>query len=170
MSDHHADFEPIHALLEQQLAQYTKLLALAEEMRECMINLNVETLEKLVRAQTVQLRQIEALEKKRLSATEALYAALKLSGPRTLTELIPYAAGAEQAELQKLRDAFAELIPQLTAANAANKALLQTNMDLNEMMLNLITDPEDPLNNFYGSDGSESEGKISSPSIFDQQI
>lgn len=170
MFDHNVDFEPVSELLRQQLSQYTKLLSLAEEMRDCLVAGDVETLEKLTRAQTTQLKQIDLLEKKRLAAAESLFSALEVSGPRNLTELIFYAEGARQAELQGLKSGFTELLQQLATVQAANKALLQTNLDLNDMMLDLMSAPEDPLNNFYGADGSEPEERIVSPSIFDQNI
>lgn len=169
MPDYPADFGPLSSLLKQQLEQYTRLLTLAEEMKGSLTDHNIETLEKLVRAQTTQLKQLELLEKKRFAATEALCAALKLNGAPTLAELIPY-AGAQQQDLQQLHQEFARLMPKLTAVQSANKALLHTNVELNDMMLNLMSEPEDPLNNFYGADGNEAEERIVSPSIFDQQI
>lgn|GEM_PF-1643947 len=170
MSHYQADFGPLCELLQQQLAQYRQLLSLAEQKRDCLINLNVDKLERLVRAEAVQLRQISLLETKRLAATVALGTVLKLKAPLTLSDLIPYAEGARQSRLKQLRGDFENLIPRLSAANQANRKLLQTNMALNDLMLGFMTGPEDPLNNFYGADGSEPEEKISSPSIFDQQV
>jgi len=165
-----ADFGPLCELLQQQLTQYMQLLNLAEQKRDCLVKLNVDKLERLVRAETVQLRHISLLETKRLVATGALAAVLGYESPHTINGLISYAEGARQNQLQQLRDDFEKLIPRLSAAHEANRALLQTNMALNDLMLGFMTGPEDPLNNFYGADGSEPEEKISSPIIIDQQV
>lgn len=170
MPEQQADFSPLRDLLEQQLSQYQNLLSIITEMQNCLIQVNTEGLDKQVRAQAAQLRQLATLEKKRQVAEQTLCAALNLKGPATLRELIALAPAAQQAPLQKLYADFAELVPSLQKVQKENKELLHTNIELNEMMLSLLTGPEDPLNNFYSADGSEPEERIVSPGIFDQQI
>jgi flagellar biosynthesis/type III secretory pathway chaperone len=171
MSGLHADFEALVSLLDMQMNVNRQLLKLAEEQRQSIIKNEVDKLDSLVRRQSAQLRQLNALEKKRLAAVVCLQTALNLPDqPCSLSELLPYAPPKERQNLEKLLEEFADLLHKLKEANNTNKLLLQTNIELNDLMLNLLADNVDPLNNFYGEDGKAAGEGPSGPSIFDHQI
>jgi flagellar biosynthesis/type III secretory pathway chaperone len=171
MTDTYADFEPLHSLLGMQLKVNQQLLALAEEQRRSIIENETEKLDGLVQRQAAQLRQLAALEKKRLDFTAHLPAALGLpERPLTLSELIAYAEPAQQPGLRSLLEEFADLLARLKEANNTNKLLLQTNIELSELMLSLLADNADPLNNLYRGDGSKAEEAPPGPSLFDHQV
>ncbi|MCL1816349.1 MAG: flagellar protein FlgN [Clostridiales bacterium] len=166
----HADFEPLACILGMQLNANQHLLALVEEQRHSIINNEIDKLDALVRQQAGQLRQLTALEKKRLDATANLHVALNLDDrPYTLSELIKYAPKDRQANLKSLLDEFAALLEKLKDANNTNKMLLETNMELNDLMLNLLADTIDPINNIYCGDGQTVEERLAGPSLFDHQ-
>ena len=166
-----ADFEPLLNLLGLQMRLHRQLLTLAEEQRQSIIKNALSELEAQVKRQLVLLKQISALEKKRLNTAAGLQLALNLSPrPLTFSDLIPYAPPAQQQSMQELLDEFAALISKLKEANATNRLLLQTNMELNDLMLNLLADNVDPLNNLYCEDGSKAGEGPAGPSLFDHQV
>ena len=171
MADTNADFEPLLSLLGLQMKVDQQLLTLAEEQRHSIIENEVDKLDSLVKQQSALLRQLTMLEKKRLASADHLHSVLGLPArPFTLSELIPYAPTAQQPSLRSLLEEFAALLSQLKEANATNKLLLQTNIELNELMLGLLADSVDPLNNFYCGDGSKAEETLIGPSLFDHQV
>ena len=171
MTDLHTDFETLLGLLDMQMNVNRRLLALAEEQRHSIIKNEVEKLDGLVRRQAGELKQLSALEKKRLTAVTQMRSALNLQDqPFTLSSLLPYAPKEQQQTLQSLLTEFTALLNELKEANDTNKLLLQTNIELNELMLNLLADNVDPLNNIYGEDGRAAEDGPAGPSLFDHQI
>ena len=171
MPDRHADFEPLLSLLNMQMNVNRQLLVIAEEQRQSIIKNEVEKLDDQVRRQATQIKQLAALEKKRLGATANLHVVLNLPDSfLKLSELIPYALPEQQQNLQSLLDEFVGLLKKLKEANHTNRFLLQTNIELNELMLNLLADNADPLNNLYCEDGSKAGEAPVGPNLFDHQI
>ena len=171
MTNKYVDFEPLLSLLGMQLNTNRQLLALAEEQRQSIITNDLEKLGSVVRRQTAQLSQLNALEKKRLLAVDDLQ--ISLASPErafTLGELIAYAPPNQQQSLHSLLEEFADLLHKLKEANDVNNMLLRTNIELNELMLNLLMDNIDPLNIIYCEDGSKAEAGPAEPSLFDQQV
>jgi len=171
MSAKEADFTSLLSLLNQQLELHHELLAIGEEQRQHIIANRTEELDSLVRQQAERLKKLTALEKKRLVVTGELHKDLQLAERTfTLSELIPYATTAQQRELTSLLNDFAPLLEKLKLSNETNKMLLQTNIELNELMLSLLADTADPLNNLYRGDGSEAAEGPAGPSLFDHQV
>jgi flagellar biosynthesis/type III secretory pathway chaperone len=166
-----ADFVPLLSLLDIQMNMNRQLLTLAEEQRHIIIENEVEKLDTLVKQQSTQLKRLAALEKKRLGLIANLCVTLNLPDqPVVLSNLIPYAPPKQQQDLQNLLIRFSALLEKLKEANNINKLLLQTNIELNELMLCLLTDSADPLNNLYCEDGSKAEEVPAGASLFDHQI
>jgi len=171
MSVTQAGFEPLLTLLDMQMNVNRQLLMLAEEQRQSIINNQVEKLDALVKQQSALLRQLTGLEKKRLEAAANLHACLGLPDRLfTLSELIPYAPPQQQPGLHSLLNEFASLLTKLKDTNDANKLLLQTNIDLNDLLLNLLSDDEAPLNNLYRVDGRKAAENPATPNLFDHQV
>jgi len=165
------DFAPLLSLLDMQMNVNRQLLSLADEQRQVIIKNDVGKLDTLVRRQSAQLKQLAMLERKRLDATANLHISLNLQNrPLVLSDLISYAPPNQQLNIQVLLDEFASLLEKLKDANNSNKLLLQTNIELNELMLYLLTDNTDPLNNLYCEDGSKAQEGPAGPGLFDHQI
>ncbi|MCL1975863.1 MAG: flagellar protein FlgN [Firmicutes bacterium] len=166
-----ADLEPLLSLLNMQMNINRQLLVLAKEQQQSIINNETDKLDDAVRRQFGELKQLTILEKKRLAAVTAIQADLGIpSKALTLNELIPYAQPYQQILLQNLLGEFTDLLNELKEINNTNKLLLQTGIELNDLMLSLLTDNVDPLNNLYCGDGSEAKEGPVEPSLFDHQI
>jgi len=166
-----ADFQPLLSLINIQLELNRNLLSLAQQQKECLIKNDVDTLDSLVRKQTTLVKQLAALERKRLDTAAGLKKALQLEKrPYTLGEMAQYAPKEQKEEAERVLNEFSTVLKALKDANDTNKLLLDTNIELNEMMLSMFVENDDPLNNLYHGDGSKAADTPTNPSLFDHNI
>lgn len=156
--------ESLVELLTEYKRVLSDLLELSYEKRKVIIESMTDRLSEIVQTELRALSQIKTLEKQRTELIEAISEANGVA-PSELTLSI-IADGAPKKQEQELRALHRELSAIASSQmeiNAANKALLDAQLEHSEVMLNLMIDSTDPLNNLYTLDGTtEGEKKITS--------
>ena len=154
-------------LLNEQKDILGKLLELSREEQGILISYDVDKLEAVVRLELKELSKLGAVEKKRAALNKVLSAELNLAGSDITISIV--ADNAEPDERDLLRKLQAELLAVLdehTQINSQNRELVNSHMEYSETMLEMLSEPEDPLNNLYGGDGKRASARKKTSSFY----
>jgi len=157
-------------LLLEQKDVLEKMLKLSEEERQVIIAGESGKLEDIVRQEVRELSKLGKIEKARTALHKTIAAEFGMP-----VQDITVSAIAEQSEpderdtIVQLQKELTELIEKHTALNAENRELIKAHIEYTDMMLELMVDPEDPLNNFYGGDGKTAPDRKKQTGFFDGQ-
>ena len=163
-----AILEDLKKLLLEQKTVLEELLGLSLEERQIIVNGEATKLEDVVRREFKGLSKLGALEKKRLMLHKDL--AVEFSIPEEEVTVSTIAQRAEQEEreiLSSVRDELLTLAQKHSEVNNENRELIKSHLEYSEMMLDLMVEPNDPLNNFYGGDGRTATDGKKSTGFFD---
>ncbi|MCL2662696.1 MAG: flagellar protein FlgN [Oscillospiraceae bacterium] len=141
-------------LLEEQKSVLGRMLELAKEERQIIINGESDKLENVIRLELKELNKLGAIEKKRLALHKIIAAQFNLPDENiTLSGIAEKAEPDEGEAIKKLQTELMPIIEQHTAVNSENRELIKSHLEYSETMLELMVGYEDPLNNMYGGDG-----------------
>ena len=158
-------------LLEQKCVQET-LLGLALRKREAVVKNDVDELTLIVNEEYFALSQVNKIEKQRVKAMAGATEAVgKPAKNITISDLIEHADDRQRPLLRTLQKELVDVLTRLKAQNDENGALVDAQLEYIAMMLSVVAGSEDPLNNFYGSDGQALDVEISKGrSVIDTEI
>ena len=144
----------LRGLLDEQKSTLTALLELSREEQQIIVSGESNKLEAIVRLELKELSKLGALEKKRASLNAVIAGQMNIpESGINLTAIIQNAQPAERDVLKTLQTELRALIDEHTHINMSNRKLIESHMEYSEAMIELMSEPEDPLNNFYGGDG-----------------
>ena len=164
----------------QQIGEIVKLLREQKESLEDMLRLSYEVcsiavdeetgrLDETVRQKHVAIKKVGAVKKE----LEALLSVISADSGSTITikDVIDGIKPEERTVIQSLYDELKEIISEFDESNEDNQEMYDMRLEYSEVAFNLLTMTveEDPLNNFYGNDGSEAHSGKKSAGIFDNQ-
>ena len=142
-------------LLENQKSILTDLLKLTREEQRVIISGESGKLESLVRQELKELSKLGAIEKKRAELNKDIAKEMNLKqGGITVSAIADGARPDEREALRKLQAELTALIEEHKHVNKQNRELIKSHMEYSGAMLELMSEPDDPLNNFYSGDGS----------------
>lgn len=157
-------------LLTEQKTILSNLIKLSEEERQVIVKGEPEKLETVVRAELKELSKLGAIEKKRTALYPAIYEELGIPNKDiTVSAIAANALPDERDAITKLQTELTSLIDRHTRLNLENRELIKEHLDYTEAVLELMVDPEDPLNNFYSGDGKAVQEKKKSTGFFDKR-
>ena len=140
-------------LIEQKEVLY-KLLELSQEEQRILIAGQSDKLEAIVRLELKELSKLGALERKRTALNTSISLELNISCENiTITEIAASAQEDEKELLLKLQKELLMLVESHTQLNSQNRELIDSHMEYSTAMLEMLSEPDDPLNNIYGGDG-----------------
>ena len=147
-------------LLTEQKSILTGLLELSREEQQIIVNGESDKLEAIVRLELKELSKLSAIEKRRAPLNALIANQMNIAEKNiNLTAIAQCALPAEREVLKKLQTELTALIDEHTHINMANRDLIKSHLDYSGAMLELMSEPEDPLNNFYGGDGKSTATK-----------
>jgi flagellar biosynthesis/type III secretory pathway chaperone len=160
--------EELCALLLEQKAVLESLLALSKEERQVIVDGEADKLEAIVRQELRELSKLGQVEKKRAALHKTIAVEFRLPEQAlTVTAIAERAAPEEREAIVRLQKELTSLISQHTAINMENRELIKAHIEYSETMLELLVDPEDPLNNFYGGDGKAAPDRKKTTGFYD---
>lgn len=132
---------------------YNEMLHLAEQKKEMIVQNRVEDLDSLVNKERQTFKKIQTLENRREAAVDKVAKALDVNRETiTLDWLIQQTQGMLKQNLQSLKDELNTVIGELQQHNELNQSLINTQMEYNAFVLDLMTQVENAGNN-YNQDG-----------------
>ena len=163
--------EQLCGLLEEQKGVLESMLELSLEERQIIICGDADRLDGIVRQKHRGVSKLGALEKKRMAILPDVERDLRLpqGGGTTVSLVAKRAEPGEREVIGKLQEELTALLKRHTALNKENHELIKSHFDYADAMLNLMVDPEDPLNNFYGGDGKAAPERKRTTGFFDGQ-
>ena len=157
-------------LLVEQKTALENMIGLSYEERHAIIRNDSEEIEKIVHKELRELSRLGAIEKKRAALHPAICDELGLPATGVTVSAIASSAMPDEREAyKKLQTELTQLIDRHTNLNLENRELIKEHLEYTESVLELMVDPEDPLNNFYGGDGKAVREKKRSTGFFDKQ-
>ena len=156
------------ALLLEQKAVLESLLAMSKEERQVIVDGEPDKLETIVRQELRELSKLGQIEKKRAALHKTIAAEFGLPvQDLTVTAIAQRATPEERDAIVKLQKELTDIISQHTALNMENRELIKAHIEYSETMMELMVDPEDPLNNFYGGDGKAAPDRKKTTGFYD---
>lgn len=164
--------EAIYELLLEQKEVQSALLALACQKRDAIVKNDTELVTEIVKKEYLLLSKMNKIELKRAPLMDAACRQLgKPVSEVSFSDLISCAGGGSRPKLETLQAELLDILTRLKAQNAENKGLIEMQLEYTETMLNVFGWSEDPINNFYGTDGRSSSAEVSSGStLFEVEI
>ena len=157
-------------LLREQKNILTDLLVLTREEQRVIISGESDKLENLVRLEFKELSKLGAVEKKRTALNKVVSMELGLQDSSiTVSAIVQNAMPDEREVLKTLQVELTALIDEHARVNMQNRELINSHLEYSGAMMELMTEPEDPLNNFYGGDGREALNKKKSSGLYNGQ-
>jgi len=165
-----ASLNELCALLTEQKAVLNDMLKLSEEERRVIIASDTEALEKVVKQELRELSKLSQIEKKRTLLHKTISAEFGVPEEHlTVSAIAECANPDERKAIMTLQAELTEIISAHNAVNTENRALIEAHLEYSETMLELLVEPDDPLNNFYGGDGRAAEDRKKSTGFFNGQ-
>lgn len=130
----------LRRLLQQQLALGQRMVALAEEETEALIQGDVPHLNRTQDELQKCLEQQMMFEKARIAVVRDLGWALGMERIPTFSELLPVLPVREQEALSQLRAQLLEVQARLDLLNRRNRQLLEVALDCTRFNLEMLTD------------------------------
>ena len=159
--------EELCALLIEQRDILGDMLKLSQEERQVIIDADHAKLESIVRLELKELSKLGRVEKKRAALHDAIAQEFGLSGQNiTVTAIAERAEPDEREAIVALQKQLTDLISRHSELNLENRELIKSHLEYSEAMLELMVEPDDPLNNFYGGDGRAAGDKKKSTGFF----
>jgi len=155
-------------LLQEQKKILLNMLKQSQEIRAIVVGASEERLDGAVRKNLTMIREMKAMEKKRMELlpTVAEELGLKQSGP-ALTDIINRLSPKERSIMQALQNELKAGFIELSELNADNQELISEHLDYAEVVLDYLAAEDDPLNNFYGNDGNAAPDGTRAAAFFD---
>jgi len=154
-------------LLRQQKAVLEDMLKLSEEERQIIIDGNSEKLEEIIRQELKTLSKLGQIEKKRTALHKGIAEEFKVPEAELTVTAIAERADPDESEIiVKLQKELTDIIRRHTEINNENRQLIEAQLEYSETMLDLLVEPDDPLNNFYGGDGRTAEERKKTTGLF----
>ena len=160
----------IGELLEKQKKVHGDLLELSHEKGQVIVRGEMDRLNEIVALEMKCLARLSALEKRRNKLLEEISSVLNVrEEDLTLSVIIENVEPDERGALSALQKELMSAMKMLAEVNSRNGELLETHIEYSGAMINLFAQPEDPLNNLYGSLGKTDDDRRSGAGFFDQQ-
>ena len=157
-------------LLNEQKTLLSGLLELSREEQQIIINNESDKLEAIVRLQLRELSKLGALEKKRAALNKIISSEMNIAEKSiNLSAIAQAAQPSERDILRKLQTELTALIDEHKQANLSNRELINSHREYSGAMLELMSEPEDPLNNFYGGDGRSTVDRKKTTGFYNKQ-
>ena len=150
----------LYDLLNEQKVILNDLLDLSREEQRILVNGESDLLEAVVRRELKELSKLGAVERNRtvLNKTLATEFGLPEDGVN-ITEISTKVEPAEKETLLKIQKELIALIDEHSQMNSQNRDHIKSHMEYSSAMLDMLAEPDDPLNNFYGGDGKSTVDK-----------
>ena len=157
-------------LLNEQKDLLNRLLELAKEEQRILINGESDKLEAVVKLELKELSKLGAAEKKRTALNKTIASEFNIPEDGiTITSICSSAKPQEQEILLNLQKELLALTEEHSQLNSQNRELIKSHIEYSNAMLELMIEPDDPLNNFYGGDGRAAEDRKKSTGFYSGQ-
>jgi flagellar biosynthesis/type III secretory pathway chaperone len=158
----------LNAWLVRALDAHEALIALSGQKRGAIIKGDTERIADIVSRELRELAGMNNAERARLALLPALSAELGVAEGATLGTMAEAAEPGESRELRRLQKDLLGAAARLRDLNAANRRLIESQLEYTEVMLNLLMSPSEPVTAMYGEDGRELGGGAAA--LFDSRI
>lgn len=162
----------IYALLLEQMDVQKQLLSISRNKRDVIAKSDTDELESIITLEYELMSKMKLVEKRRTLEMSRLsdFTDIPVRDIK-ITDLISLSGSDMGAKLGAVHRELLDTIDALRDQNQQNLMLLETQLEYTDMMLNFFGGSEDPLNNFYGTDGRSSSAEITKGStLFDTEI
>lgn len=165
------EFLELQKLLMEQRVVLQELLELSYEKRQIVIGGDVERLSEITSGLQRGVAKLRNLERKQTKLLPGIAKLLKISADKlSLSGILPLVAADEREALSALRDDLIDLASSQVEINKINRELIETHLEYADAVIDAMLGEEDPINNFYESDGQSSPDKKKATGFFDQQV
>lgn len=147
------ELAPLVTILSHQKAVYQKLLQLAADERQAIVDGNLPKLKAALQGKQDVLERLSSLEERRIAWLQRYAAQHRLSTETTtLAEIIESSAGQDRQVLRRLHNGLRRHIDRLVEMNAVTKALLEKIVGSIDTSLRYLLAP-DGAGQTYGAQG-----------------
>jgi len=151
-----------------ELELYVSLLEYAKRKKQALINNDVDELGILVKLEDEQLKKLNAFARKREGILGEIAAEDGFSGDVTIAYLEKKVPPAEFCGLERLSARYRDVIRELSALNAINQSLLQTQLQYTAFCMEAIMQVN-PVGPMYASTGEVSHESVAGRRFIDQE-
>ncbi len=150
-------------ILEEEYDLYNKLVQLAAEKKETIIDNKIEELSELVQREDGIIDEIKEFETSRGEKITELCEVYGISADEvSFNQLLEYVTGSVREDLIDIREKLLEVIDNLNNMNEQNRLLIDEAIKLNQFSFNMIIKALEPANQTYDGKSDRSEKKVSS--------
>ncbi len=139
---------------------HRKLLKIMEEKKALMVQIRIDELEDVVKAERAAIEVIAESERDRIALTEEVGSALGLPGRRTrLLDLINRVEDPHRESLLDLRDELRDIADSMDRLNRLNRSLALHSLEHVHLFLSMLkgSDPQAKTYNHGGEEGGKPE-------------
>ncbi len=157
-------------LFEQMSVCYEQMIALAEEKRNALINVNVEAVNQIISKEEKLVKEIGVLENDRLEIVERIAREGGWTDNKIkLLDLVERAPEEVSDEMKKVGQRLADIVMQIALLNGINNNLLKQAMHIIEYNINVLSQAQ--ASPVYGAGGgTQPEGKSAGLSFLDRKV
>jgi len=148
---------------------YEKMIVLAEEKRDALVNVKVSELNKIIEKEEALIKEIESLEKERIVLVDKIAKASDWPNDNIkLAFLIESAPEDFAPQMKQVGQRLADTVLKIATLNGINNNLLKQAMRVTEYNINILS--QSKAMPFYESGGDYSGGKSNHGlSVFNQK-
>ncbi|RCW48212.1 flagellar protein FlgN [Halanaerobium sp. MA284_MarDTE_T2] len=151
-------------ILNEEKELYLKLLKIAEEKNETLVENNTEKLMQTVEKDKDIINKIETAEEKRNEIVSEIIEQFNIDNEnKSYSELIKNLPEDWGKDLDPLRDELIEITDEFQKINLENHSLLKQALEFNQLSIDTI------LNSIQDEDITYSKDKIKQPKLLDKQ-
>lgn len=164
-------FSALQNVMQQEVDEYTRMLALADEKKDALIKNDTGMLDLVVAKEWAVLKTIKQLEAQRESLIERAEALChRPKGSMRLSDMISIVRDDMRSDFIRIKSELSELVLNLKGKNAANKVLVETHLQYATFCVNLLSGSLNASLNTYSNSGEMNDGQEQSTLKIDQSV
>ena len=161
----------LQTVLKQETKEYSTMLALAGEKKECLINNDVEALERIVAKEWIVLKKIKQQEAERESLIGKIAALCRMPKETLrLEHILNFLDANIKEDFVHIKKELEEVLSELSGRNIVNRGLIDTHLAYSAFCVNLLTGHLNNKLGIYSHSGSMHERQESGNLLVDQMV
>jgi hypothetical protein len=158
------------SILEDELECYEKVFNISKEIRDVLIENDIEELIKIVKGEQQYINEIDALEQRRLALMEQVEEQHNIdSSNLSYLEFIDHLPTEHKEQLVNIRQQLLEILDEIHVQNEENKKLIEEAVQFNEFSTDLILKNLREDDHIYDNQKTKKNNDKSSPRLVDER-
>lgn len=161
----------LQKVLKQETKEYSEMLALAGEKKECLIKNDVEVLEHIVAKEWTVLKKIKQLETEREGLIGKIAALCRMPKETLrLEHILSFLDGHIQDDFMRIKKELENVLSELSGRNIVNRGLIDTHLAYSAFCVNLLTGHLNNKLGVYSHSGVMHERQENGNLLVDQMV